>query len=255
VQQLASMLNKDGMAARTWPNQSAARLGKTIADVTGTGTSDGTGIVGTGTALQFPRLDALKGKLADISEFESLVNKLIGVACKGPSAEVAKNSMHVACGMLEGYLKARKDLASVDTIKLQPDDQSIDQMLLFVCQLDETSTPVGAGGGGGGGAAGTNGQLRINLHPPDLSGEEEERRVRTALRGDADIIEGDKDARQRLVAYVGLTDATNSAVLHSAVESEPSVALKRLITSGADIEKAMAGAFRPPHTPRPSHTP
>jgi hypothetical protein len=168
---------------------------------------------------------------------------------------VAKTSMHVACGMLEGYLKARKELASVSTIDALPDDQSLDQMLLFVCQLDEASTPVGVGSIGGAGIAGTNGSVRINLHPPDLSGEEEERRVRTALRGDADLIESDKDARQRLTAYVGLTDAANCAALHSAVESEPSVALKRLITSGADIEKAMAGTFRPPHTLRPSHTP
>jgi hypothetical protein len=93
------------------------------------------------------------------------------------------------------------------------------------------------------------------LHPPDLSGEEEERRLRTTLWADADAIEHDSQARQRLTAYASLTDAANSAALNSAVQSEPSVALKRLITSGADIEKAMAGTFRPPHTLRPSHTP
>jgi hypothetical protein len=258
VQQLAALLEKDGMAARTWPNTSASRLGKTISEITGTGTfvTGSTGNKGTGTAApQFPRLEALKGKLKTTSDFEDMVNKLIGVACKGPSAEVAKTSMHVACGMLESYLKARKDLASVSTINALSDDQSIDQLLLFVCELDEVCTPMATTSAGGVGAAGTNGAFRINLHPPDLSGEEEERRVRTALRGDADLIESDKDARQRLTAYVGLTDHANCAALHSAVESEPSVALKRLITSGADIEKAMAGTFRPPHTLRPSHTP
>ena len=92
VQQLAALLEKDGMAARTWPNTSASRLGKTISEITGTGTfvTGSTGNKGTGTAApQFPRLEALKGKLKTTSDFEDMVNKLIGVACKGPSAEVA----------------------------------------------------------------------------------------------------------------------------------------------------------------------
>ena len=246
VQQLEAMLAHPGARQRTWPTLDAKRLGKTIADFDknssgGNGGSNGNGNGDAPPPPQFPRVEALKGKMASPgTDWKDLLDASISLSCADSAshAAFAKTDAHVATGALEHMLKhsGTKDAGSVAVIGKLENGLSLSdaKMFLFGIAAYSTSPPPGNP------PPPPNG-WNLNFTTPDLSGDEEDRRLRAATKADARHVYGEKTESAQLDKLVALS-ASGSALIEAIEEGGTSEQLRRLVTTDTDVEKACTGA-------------
>lgn len=220
---LDPIMTKTGAKEQAWPSVSPGRLGAAIKAFNETGT----------VAPPSHALAAAFSALAhDRAAWVAFLPTSLNMTA-GHTTYTEANSTHaVQMALLDQHLK--KCGATEDAIRLRPGQLDADEL---ACAL------VALGGSKGFPAAerapppsGTS--LQISM--PDLSGTADERRVRLQLRVDASTVESDATLSAELVALTALTGVDKGDELTTRVTTIDG-RLARLVTTGADIEKALAG--------------
>lgn len=240
LSQLQSILSASGAAERTWPTQSYTRLGHAIKAFSKSPPVPPS----EPPPPQFPLVEAFKALLASASDFDAFVDDTIPLTCTLAKQATAKKHRHIALGALEGALKPHFTVVSIGTLGL---NMSVGEVLapIFAALPDPGSAHAASAD-----VSGTRQFVNVSVKQHDLSGDDEERRTRNILRTDASTVLADSAARARVVTFQGLT-ASNPAQLFAGVNKETNESLVRLLTSGHDVERALAGTRHPPPASRP----
>ena len=145
-------------------------------------------------------------------------------------------------GAIEQYLKRG---ATVELITSHSAEGSLSADMLMALLMYDFKPPVA-------GVASTSAppapsHLNVNVVPTDLSGSDDERRLRLTLREDYEKLNGSDASKATLDS---LHTLVNSPVdlAQKVREISDDDGLKRLVTTENDVEKALAGT----HTPLPS---
>jgi hypothetical protein len=245
---------RDGHQKEIWPKEDATRLGRRIAQWASskhaaaptpapTAAAAVAAVAETPTPT-FPRATAFKAKITDARAVWPVVVQYIA---DSQPTEANKNLVsteeYVAMGATETFLK-RAGINVKEIEALEPMGRSEAMFLLFNAQRDAIVT--------GSKPTDTPSKQPININvssAQDLSGTTDDRRIRTALRSDAQAVASDKKTRRRLEDMALMTDAADSVELQSMVEEEESDALHRLVNTTRDLDNVLNG--KPFHTPNP----
>ena len=229
-----TVLRKSGADAQSWPASSAVALGQALVRFNATGVA---------VVAEFPLTVAFELLALDTSVWDAFLTESISVTAAGDDAlsagrrVVAARSEYVRRALLNKYLEeigAGEATIAAGTGSLSTGQLHVRLMELAPKEQALTATSASMHMAHGG-------VLSVNLMQPDLSGSEHERRERIRLRFDADAVQSDASLVVSLNQLDLLTSSETASALHAAVGKLTSTSLERLITTGADIEKALAG--------------
>ena len=166
-------------------------------------------------------------------------------------------SLKIACGALQRYLKAAEQQgiaeASITALASGAKEQDADDLfstLLGIAERLQTLQQKGSGGAAGSSSSKPH-PMQVNVHQPDTSGSEIERGARTLLARDASAIENDPDKLAEFNQLKQHAESGDMVALAVAMQSVKDTGLQRLLHSGEDVQKALAGnqALPPPRAP------
>ena len=238
-----SIMVASAPAARIWPNLHADRLGKEIKREHDAA-SGGSGGGGASAAApsRFPLTDALQKLASSSAEWVDFLSRSISITFDTERHEKAASSDYLKMGAIEQYLKRG---ATVELITSHSAEGSLSVDMLMALLMYDFKPPVA-------GVASTSAppapsHLNVNVVPTDLSGSDDERRLRLTLREDYEKLNGSDASKATLDS---LHTLVNSPVdlAQKVREISDDDGLKRLVTTENDVEKALAGT----HTPLPS---
>ena len=241
---LATMLASPSAAARTWPNLSPARLGGEIAAFYTRGAPAATAAASaasTAPHARFPRAEALLGLASSASERDSFLTKSVDVtvdAGKPDHAAQAKASEFIRSGALDAYLGKCGDAGTVASLSARAGALDSEELLALVMF---TITPEQSSASSSTATSLARGGINVNVTQPDLSGSDDDRRMRLQLRNDASGVASDAAAMVELGKLSSLTAPASSTALHLKVRDLTHEGLKRVVGTSQDIEKALTG--------------
>ena len=250
---LDMLLVGDGFATRTWPTEKASALGAAMRNFHGASPMDVDADAPQEHPLAKCLLSVFEGKQDQCHAF---INKSVEITTDSAAeASLCKGEHFLAVAALDAFLGARgsnADKQAIGRFKTSmgsSPDSLVPRCLLWIIQLQKgkQSAPKEV----------DTSMLPDNRHSgtPDFAGDESERRARSTLRADAVAVAQSTNAQLRLTELVELCD--EPAKLQLQLEKEDNLALRRLLRSGDDIEKALHGmhASASPHHTRKPHSP
>ena len=244
---LATMLASPSAAARTWPNMSPVRLGGEIAAFCSRGVS-ASAAASAAPPARFPRAEALLKLASSDAERDSFLTKSVDVtvdADKPGHAVRARGSEFIRSGALDAYLGRCGAVGSVASISARAGGLGSEELVALI--MFDIAPALSSGAAA---HPSMHGGISVNVTQPDLSGTDDERRMRLQLRNDAASVASDAAAMVSLGALSALTAPASSTALHIKVRDLTHDGLKRVVNTSQDIEKALVGAPFPFH----SHT-
>lgn len=216
------ILRRAGAGDQAWPTTAVSRLGGAIKLFEATGRA---------VPVQFPLVDTFK-RLAAEGAWGQFLPSTLAFTAGSTGFTAGETSDVIMEGLLERYLSGRGVTAAQIGDRcsggLDRDELTV---MLFKFEPPRGTAAAAAPASGAGAAL-----TRINLVQPDLSGTEDERRMRLQLRSDAEAVQDDPMLFSKLEALKPLSGAEIAIKLKGEADS-----LVRLVSNGAHIEKALAG--------------
>lgn len=266
----AKLVKIPAARTRAWPDASAEQLAaamkkmisksqpKTQLDLTKE--SEGETSKG-GPYAQWPHVEAFAISASTQDVFGQFLLESADITAKEHKERVANDkSLKIACGALQRYLKAAEQQgiaeASITALASGAKEQDADDLfstLLGIAERLQTLQQKGSGGAAGSSSSKPH-PMQVNVHQPDTSGSEIERGARTLLARDASAIENDPDKLAEFNQLKQHAESGDMVALAVAMQSVKDTGLQRLLHSGEDVQKALAGnQALPPPVPPPAH--